>query len=119
MSIFSQDDPDTTRKNLQRKQTQLIDEDAKRRRIEKTYEEKRRELERTEKEREQKERDIINLKKKEFDLKKQMTTLDRDLANQKNRIQKMEFDSEQYRQKNFRRDRGTANKNDEQEGSPQ
>ena len=49
--------------------------------------------------------DLLNLKRKEDLLRKDLTTAERDITFQKAKIKKLEYDAEQYREKTYRRDK--------------
>jgi hypothetical protein len=90
---------------LQKKQLQILDEDGILRRFQKAFEDKRKMVEQTRRDIEKLEIDLLNLKRKEDLLRKDLTTAERDITFQKAKIKKLEYDAEQYREKTYRRDK--------------
>jgi hypothetical protein len=93
------------RRELQKRQLQILDEDGKLRRLEKLFEEKRKQLEQTKHDIEKMDVELMNLNRKKDLLQKDLTTAERDVSLQKGRIRKLEYDTEQYREKTYRRDK--------------
>lgn len=92
-------------RNMQKKQLQILDEDGVLRRFQKAFEDKRKLVEQTRRNIEKMEIDLLNLKRKEDLLRKDITTAERDITFQKAKIKKLEYDAEQYREKTYRRDK--------------
>ena len=92
-------------RNLQKKQLQILDEDGVLRRFQKVFDDKRKQDEQTRRDIEKMEIDLLNLRRKEDLLRKDLTTAERDITFQKAKIKKLEYDAEQYREKTYRRDK--------------
>jgi len=90
---------------MQKNQLKVIEEDGKLRKLERDMETKKKELQLVRKNIEKYDMEIANMQKKEFDIQKDMTTIERDTTTQKSLIKKLEYDSEKFREEVFRRDK--------------
>jgi chromosome segregation ATPase len=104
-AVNDKDAQQEARRAMQKNQLRIIDEDGKLRKLERDLDMKKKELEQTRKSIEKYDTEIANLQRKEADIEKNMTTIDRDVVFQKNLIKKLEYDSEKFREDVFRRDR--------------
>lgn len=103
----SKDAQQEARRAMQKNQLRIIDEDGKMRRLERDMETKKKELQQVRKNIERYDMEIANLQKKEFDVQKDMTTIERDITLQKAVIKKLEYDSEKFREEVYRPDRSS------------
>lgn len=93
------------RRAMQKNQLRVIDEDGKLRKRERDLDMKKKELEQIRKNIAKYDMEISNLQRKEVDIQKVITTIDRDVVFQKNLIKKLEYDAEKFREDMYRRDR--------------
>lgn len=93
------------RREMQKKQMQIINEDGVLKRLVRDMEMKKKESETVRKNIEAKGIEILSLQRKLESVTKDAGVLERNVALQKAKIKKMEYDAEQYREKSYRRDK--------------
>ncbi len=92
-------------RDLQRKQMKLVDEDGTLKRLQKEEDALKKQLEETKKTIEARELEILNLRRAQDRIRKELTSAERNIVMQQNKIRKFEHEIEELRQIAYRRDK--------------
>lgn len=90
---------------MQRKQMEILDEDARMKRLEKSRHEKQQQIAAVKLKMEKLQVELLSLEREQSSLEVERTTIDHDIANLRGHIRRLEHEAEQLRQQAYRGDK--------------